>query len=216
MITKKTLISLIAFICAMGVSFTAAAQDEFDSEEGAASIDTADADSGEGVVDQGRFHVHGGLGLDLPGMNFGDDDVGLPIILGAQYFVIDNLPVGARFKFDYVFVEDPLEFYFINFHVMGGYNILDELQAFMLLGLSHLIMEAQINMGPMMGGNQTVSADETYFSMGFGASYTYYILDALGIEGGFEVHFIIGDDIGGNSDNAIIYEMLTVGARYSI
>lgn len=213
--TRNHLILLTAFFLAVISPSLASAQDEPEGgDTGGEAVAVTTATAGAGVTSAGHLHLAGGLGLTLPGHNFFDDDVGMPFHVTGEYFVIDNLPIGLRLKIDPVFV-DPGSAVLVSFQAKAGYNFLEALQAYMVLGLTYMKYELDVDLG--MLGSESFSVDDTNFSLGFGAAYTYYFMESLGVEFGFELDLVIFDeDMGDSGDKVMLYEMILIGVRYAL
>ena len=170
--------------------------------------------SGTDQTRAGRFHIFAGLGVELP--IFTVDDAGMPLYLGAQYFVYKNVPLGLRLRYTPIFPDDPYDdMYLLDFQTVGGYNILPDLQVTFLMGITHWSYDVnEIIYGVhILAGEQ----DATDFSIGFGVSYTLFFGN-YGLDFGAELDLVL-DELDFNDDNdsdVSVYPVLTIGGRFAL
>ncbi|MFO8073098.1 MAG: hypothetical protein R6V85_14600 [Polyangia bacterium] len=213
-------------------------EEEEPEEDGAElSVDsgelTADAREYERAL---RIHAFLGAGYSLPVADLGADHFetfgGLPIHFGGDFMVIDALAVGLRFRVGPLFENLPrapsqsfeLSARTFEFHLTAGYSVYPGLRLYLALGAWNLKATYDID-----GGGQRVNKD-TYFSLGPGLSYTFYLAElgpgGIGIDVGAELSMAFGGDFESNASGdygygtvaggMFFYPLVYVACRYSL
>jgi hypothetical protein len=194
---------------------------------------TADAREHERAM---RIHAFLGAGYSLPVADLGADHFetfgALPIHFGGDFMVVDALAVGLRFRVGPLFENLPrapsqsfeLSARTFEFHLTAGYSVYPGLRLHLALGAWNLAATYDID-----GGGQRENKS-TYFSLGPGLSYTFYLAElgpgGIGIDVGAELSMSFGGDFESNAsgdysydtvaDGMFFYPLVYVACRYSL